>query len=201
VAQSKSSITKWVFISLGVLVAMLLGFATYMGVFHSVHVVETSYGPARLIYSTHRGPYEDLGASWERFQKQWQSAGLTTCHSLAIYLDAPDTPPQDLRSILGCEIGSLSQEDHAKLSEQFPVFEIPKMEVLSSQFPYRNMFSFMLGPMKVYPEIQRIMEEQGFQPAVGIEVYGDPENMETIQFILPKKEKRETFLPLEEAFR
>ncbi|MEQ8350940.1 MAG: hypothetical protein RH862_05615 [Leptospiraceae bacterium] len=198
--QNKGTLWKGLGIGFLALVLAFLGFYGYMGGFQEVTVSRTKFGPHTIIYATHRGPYEDLGASWEKFENRWKDAGLQTCESLAVYLDPPDTPPEELRSILGCRIDQLDAAQQETLSQKFSVFEFPAMESIYGEFPYRNMLSFMLGPIKVYPEFQKVMEEGNVQTSVAFEVYGDPDNMEKIQFIMPVEEPRSTFAPLEQAF-
>jgi len=197
--QSKSIWSRLALILVAILL-VFLGFYAYMGGFSSVQVTEVTYGPRTIIYAAHRGPYEEIGSSWEKFQTRWEAAGLKECRSLAIYLDPPDTPPEKLRSILGCTVEHLDAAEQERLAQQFPVFQVPAMESIRSEFPYRNMLSFMLGPIKVYPEFQRVMEEQKFQPAVAFEIYGNPESIKFIEFIMPSREPRSTFAPLEQAF-
>lgn len=189
---------------LGLLVLLILGglgFFAYMGGFRAVEVREGPFGPHTIIFATHKGPYENLEQSWEEFQSRWKEAGLKKCNSLSVYLDSPDTPPEELRTILGCTIDELSEEERLHLSEQFPVFTIPAMDSLLSEFPFRNGLSFMFGAMKVYPEFQKIMEERGLRPAVGFELYGDAESIESIEFAMPIREPVETFAPLKQAFQ
>ncbi|HBS05220.1 MAG TPA: hypothetical protein DEA96_09660 [Leptospiraceae bacterium] len=196
----KSKIWGRLAIALLAIVMIFLGLFAYMGGFSSVQVSEVTFGPHTIIYATHRGPYEEIGSSWEKFQSRWEKAGLKECKSLAIYLDPPDTPPEKLRSILGCNVEHLDASEQEKLAQEFPVFEIPAMQSMRSEFPYRNMLSFMLGPIKVYPEFQKVMEEKKLQPPVAFEIYGDPDHIEHIEFIMPMEEPRTTFAPLEDAF-
>ncbi|MCB1170397.1 MAG: hypothetical protein KDK25_08690 [Leptospiraceae bacterium] len=183
----------------GLAILLVAGYG-YMGGFRTVEVEEASFGPHTIIFATHRGPYENLEGSWKEFQAQWKAAGLKKCNSISVYLDAPDTPPDELRTILGCTVDELAEEERNALSARFPVFHIPAMDSIRSEFPFRNGLSFMVGAMKVYPEFQRVMEERQFQPAVAFEVYGDSDNIQQIEFVMPVNEPRETFAPLEDAF-
>ncbi|MCB1139022.1 MAG: GyrI-like domain-containing protein [Leptospiraceae bacterium] len=197
--MKKKIIVLFVLVLAGLLILAGVGYG-YMGGFRAVEVEEGSFGPHIMIFATHRGPYENLQSSWDDFQKSYEEAGLKKCHSLSVYLDAPDTPPEELRTIIGCAIDDLSDAERANLARRFPVFHIPAMDAMVSEFPFRNGLSFMLGAMKVYPEFQRVMQERNFQPAVAFEVYGDADNIQKIEFVMPISEPRETFAPLEAAF-
>jgi hypothetical protein len=195
--EKKGTVAKIVAAALATSIGAFVAFLAYMGLFTSPTVTEQVYPGGTIIYALHRGPYDEIGKSWESFERAWKSAGLKTCQSLAIYLDAPDTPPQDLRSVLGCLLpNNESVEDYS----DFPTFKIPAMRSLYATFPYRNMLSFMLGPVRVYPAMSARLEDLETTPSIAIEVYGDPESIETLEFYMPLEEPLSTFDPLKQAF-
>lgn len=172
----------------------------YMGGFVAVKIEQGAFGPSEIIYSTHVGPYQEIGESWARFDEEWQEAGLNSCDSLAIYLDPPDTPPEELRSILACQIDALTEDDKAALKEEFPSFVMPQSDALLSAFPFRNFASYMLAPRKVYPEMQKRMTAKNIVPPVGVELYGDMDNVREIRFAIPYGVDKTAYQPLFDAF-
>ncbi len=174
-------------ILLSLLIIFLIGagaFYAYMGGFQKIEVTRSKFGPVEIIYAQHRGPYKELGVAWSQFQKQWEAAGLKRCESLAIYLDPPGTPEDKLRSILGCQLDGLSEEQQAKLKAKLPTFVIPASQGFASTFPYKNMLSFFLGPKKVYPEFQALMKRENVKEPVAIEVYGVEGEIEGIWYFM-----------------
>lgn len=191
------------FISIIIAILFLLGtaFYAYMGGFSRVEVKRDTFGPISIFVYPHKGPYQNLNQSWEKFQKEWEAIGLTECSSLAIYLDSPDTPEEKLRSVLACKMDGLSELEKKAVEKQFVTFVIPKSNVLVASFPFRNVLSYFLAPTKVYPKFQEIISENKEQTSVSIEVYGGSLHfVDTIEFYMPLGIGREVFSPLEKLF-
>ncbi len=184
----------------GLFIALMLGMYTYLGGFSTVSVERGEFGPAEIVYSTHRGPYKGIGESWSKFQKQYEAAGITECDSLALYLDPPGTPEANLRSILACRIDALPAAQKMALKGKLRHFVVPKTKALVSSFPYKSGASFVLGPMKVYPAFQKIMEQEKIMPPLGIETYGMMKKIKVIGFVMPVEGNRTTYKQLIESF-
>ncbi len=185
-----------------VLAGAAAGFWAYMGGLKPVSIERASFGPADIVYTTHRGSYAGLGDSWERFQTEWQAAGATRCDSLAIYLDSPqETAQEDLRSVLACRVDTASQTDRAALEGAFPGFTIPQSDALRTTHPYKNYFSFMFAPIRVYPAMEKRMAEDGLNASIAIELYGsDAAPMNEIGFAVPVSGERSDYQDLMDAF-
>lgn len=193
---------KYIGITLGVLILFGITFYGYMGGFKQVTVSRESFEQTEIYYSTHKGPYENIGTSWENFQKDWESIGITDCDSLAVYLDAPDTEPSKLRSVLGCRLEGLSPEQKKQVAVKFKTFSFPKMNGLSASFPFKNFLSYFLAPTKVYPKFQEILIAESAETSVAIEIYGSSsKSIDTIGFFMPVGVSQAVFKPLEEAFQ
>ncbi len=194
------AILKWIGIVILVVAAAIAGFWAYMGGFASVAVERGTIGPIPIAYTTYRGPYSGIGDAWTGFQSEWEAAGATGCDSLAVYLDPPDTPPEKTRSILACRTDTASAQNAAALQSAFNSFTVPQSNALLAEFPFKNFFSYMVGPMKVYPAIQEMWPDN-FDPTVAIEIYGDTEaEMEKIGFAVPLDEDPAAYQPLRDAF-
>ncbi|TGL40377.1 hypothetical protein [Leptospira perdikensis] len=193
---------KYIGISIVTLIVLGIAFYGYMGGFQQVTVSRESFGPAEVYYTTHKGAYENIGASWENFQKDWESVGITDCDSLAIYLDSPDTEPEKLRSVLGCRLEGLSPEQKKQIEGKFKTFYMPKMNGLGASFPFKNFLSYFLAPTKVYPKFQEILVAETAETSVAIEIYGgSSKTVDKIGFFMPVGVSREVFKSLEEAFQ
>lgn len=190
-------IVLWI---VGILAALALGFFAYMGGFNTVTVREDRFGPMEFVYTTHKGPYENLSKAWGDFMPKWQEAKLKECLTLGVYLDKPGTPPDQLRTLIGCRIDGWDEADKAKARAAFPSATIPESPVLTASFPLRNFLSFFYAPTRVYPEIEKEIAKRGTQSHISIELYGSFTDMKDITFIVPLTQDLSPYQPLYDAF-
>jgi len=192
---------KTIGIVLGILIFIGISFYAYMGGFKTIEVKHQSFGPVEVFIYTHKGPYQNLNQSWEKFQKEWESIGITECNSLAIYLDPPGTPPENLRSILGCRMSGITENQIKSIQSKFVTFQIPQSDCLTTTFTFKNVFSYFLAPTKVYPKFQEMLTNESGKTSVAIEVYGGSAKfVDHIEFYMPLGISRDVFLPLEKLF-
>ena len=188
-----------------ILVAILLlagaGGYAYMGGFNKVEVTRGSFGPTEIAYTTYRGSYTQIGASWLAFAEELElTAGLTRCDALAVYLDEPDTAPEDQRAIMGCRTDGLNWAEKKSLYENFPLTVLPQSETLSASFPLKNFFSYILGPLKVYPAFAEYAEGHDLETVLAIELYGVDGEEEEIRYLMPVGIDESAYQDLYDAF-
>ena len=181
-------------------VVATVGYFGYMGGFKRVDVENGVFGPAEIVYATHVGPYRTLGQSWRTFQLDVEAAGLTTCDGLSIYLDPPGTPPEQLRTVIGCRIGDVTNAQKQALKEKLPSFVFPETPSLLASFPFKNDLSFMLAPRKVYPKFEKRIIEEGVEPPFAVEMYGQIRSAGAIRFAMPYGLEKTVYQPLFGAF-
>lgn len=191
---------KIVGIVIALIGAAIIGMYAYLGGFSKVEVTRGEFGPEKIIFFIHKGPYRNLAASWMEFEKQVKAAGLAECESLAVYLDPPTVPEEKLRSVLACRTSGLPESERLALEKTFKSFTIPRLTGLSSTFPFKSNFSYMLGPMKVYPEFGKAAEKETAKPVIGIEIYGVPGKMKEIRFFMPLGDSPADYQALYQAF-
>jgi hypothetical protein len=184
----------------GIVVLGFAGLYGYLGGFTSVAVTEQSFGPVEFVYSTHRGAYKNLSKSWDRFKEQWEAAGLEVCDSMAVYLDSPETPEDQLRSIIACRIDSLPTGVAPTVGTNLPSFTLPESMVIAGFFPFKTELSYFLGPMKVYPKFTEYMEENDIKPTIAIETYGVEGKQSKMGYYMPIGASQSQFKPLFDAF-
>lgn len=193
---------KKIVILIGILGVLGISFYAYMGGFQDVEVKDANFGSVEIFLYTHKGPYQNLNESWDKFQKEWESVGLKECHSMALYLDGPDTAPEKLRSVLGCRMDGLSDTEIKMVKSKMKTFLIPQMKCITATFPFKNVFSYFLAPTKVYPKFQETLSKQSSITSVAIEVYGGSSQfVDHIDFYMPVGVKREVFSQLELLFQ
>lgn len=191
---------RWIGVVVAVVLAALIAFYAYMGGFGRVDVAAAPFEAAEIVYHPHKGPYDTLPEAWSAFKAQWEAAGLESCDALAVYLDPPGTPPQAIRSVLGCRIGTLPANVKARLSAALPVFVLPRSEALRASFPYKNVLSFWLAPMRVYAAMNEQLTKRRVVPPLAIELYGLVEAISRIDFVMPLDKTRAEYQPLFEGF-
>lgn len=194
------TILKWLGGILAILLLLALALYAYLGGFRAIEIEKGAFGPAQIIFSTHIGPYQEIGESWMQFQSEWEDAGLAACDSLAVYIDPPGAPPEELRSIIACRIDALSEAQKHEWRKKFSNFKLPRTQAYVAAFPYKNFLSFMFEPMKVYPALQKRLEAKNITPPVGIETYGVEGEIEEIGFIIPYGVSTDSYQPLFDVF-
>ncbi len=134
------------------LAVILIGFLWYMGCFGSYEVDVRSMGPYNFVYEEYTGPYAQSGPVFTRMQEALASDGIGTNVWLGIYYDNPEeVSGDDLRS----ELGSIIDEVQVTvLPEDYSLRTIEADEYAVVKFPFKNMLSYMIGPMVVYPVLE-----------------------------------------------
>lgn len=193
-------IVRFLVVALLFAIAVIAGVFAYMGGFQKVEIARGSFGPAEIIFSTHRGPYREIGESWTDFVEDLEDVGFTRCDALAIYLDPPDAAPEDLRSILACRIDALGEAERSMLIDRFGHAVLPRTEAFTASFPYKNYASYFLAPMKVYPAFARHDGGEAGDPLLAIEIYGVEGEFDEIGFALPIGADRADYQALYDAF-
>ena len=136
-----------------VLVISILIFAGWLGVFSNITITEKMDGNYIIAGQEFVGDYAKVGQQMPRIDKKLKDVGLNCTRGFGIYYNNPDiTPKEKCRSYIGdiIEENDYSHiEDVKKLG--LKVDTIYKKKSLIIEFPYKNMMSFFVGPMKAYP--------------------------------------------------
>ncbi len=175
-------------------------FMVYMGSFKSINVSETVFEGREIIFTTHKGSYKELKTTWVSFEKDFKSLGLEKCQGLGVYLDNAETPPSELRSILACDLKTVSETVKASLKTKFSSIVLPEKKAFKSEFPYRNELSFFLGAMKVFPKLEKELKAKSLQPLLAIESYQLEGKDKKIDFFFPMELEKAEVSALFEAF-
>ena len=131
------------------IVVILIGASWYMGCMGSYEVDVRSMGPYNFVYEEYTGSYAESGEVFTRVYENLLEDGIGTTVGMGLYYDNPaDVSDEDLYS----ELGSIIDDVQATIlpdSYNFKVVDATEYAVV--KFPYRNMLSYMIGPMVVYP--------------------------------------------------
>jgi len=164
-------------IAVAALVIAALGALTYMGYFKTITFQKESVGPFMLAYQEHRGRYRDMGPVFHRVcgligQKQIPDV-LPACMAF----DDPNVAgPENCRAFCGMLIPPTAF--NASLSnwladQNVSVRQLPATQAYVTWFPFRNVYSYSLGPRKVYPAAMSLNASRiGVNDGGSLEVYG-----------------------------
>ncbi len=164
---------KIFFVILAIAIVLIVVFLFYMGTFTQVSIKEQEKGPYTFSYVEHVGPYHEVGKVMMALDSKMRDLGFNSTDGLGIYYDDPKKTPKDKRR---SEVGSIiTADDMDKIeanSGKLDFKTIEKKNYLVSEFPIKNMLSYMLGPMKIYPAFAKYLEEKRISvPNKGLELY------------------------------
>ncbi|MEO1015596.1 MAG: hypothetical protein AAFX08_10460 [Pseudomonadota bacterium] len=177
-----------------------VGFYAYLGGFSNVEASRGSFEETEIIFAVHKGPYQQVYRAWESFDAAREEVGLEACDGLSVYLDGPETPREEARTVIGCGIDNVTEDLKEALRARFPSTVLPSAEAMTATFPYKNPMSFAIGPMKVFPVLQERMAAEGHEASLGIETYGDVDAITEMTYYLPFGVAQGAYAPLYDAF-
>lgn len=156
-------------------VVIAAGFFTYMGVFSTPAAAEKVMGPYTLVYDSYVGDYKETGKVFDRIHNSLAADGITATKGIGIYYDNPSKTPKDqLRSDCGSVLEEKDSARVAELEKKYKVKMIPQQESVVTEFPVRNVLSYMIGPMKAYPALMQYAQQKGYKSGMMYELYDMP---------------------------
>lgn len=166
-------ILKWFLIVIAVLILLLLSFLYYMGAFKTITVSEKEMGPYTGIYESYTGDFSKVGQIIEKVSNRLKIDGVHPTRAFGIYYDDPRKVPADkLRSDLGAIIDDPMDMAKVRASKnKYKILTIAKSKSVVVKFPLKNMLSYMIGPMKAYPELNKYIEAKGLKVTKAYEIY------------------------------
>jgi hypothetical protein len=168
-------VLQYLALSAAGLLAALIVFLAYMGMFSTPAVVEKNMGPYTGVYEPFVGDYKKTGAVGMKIYESLKADGVETFKGFGIYYDDPRvTPGEKLRS----DVGSILEEkDLARvpeLAKKYRIKKLPARQSIVAEFPVRNPLSYMLAPMKTYPAITKYAQHKGCKYGMPYEIYDVP---------------------------
>ncbi len=188
---------KIIFIIVVLIFLSLLGPLLYLGGFKNIVPSELEIPGMNLVYVKNIGSYYEVGPVMNKVYEDLKAVGIESTVGAGIYLDNPQkTPKQELRSLVGSIV---SDNDALKAKEaNFSILKIKTGKGVMAEFPYKNILSYMLAPMKIYPEMQKYLEKNEIVPEGSLELYDVPNKKIQIFFELETSYVDEAMRTLEE---
>lgn len=168
-------ILKVLAIVLSVVFLVVLVILTHAGLFQPVVAVEKEVGPYTMVYQEYRGSYQQVKAVMDEVYYGLERLGVETYRGIGLYYD---NPQQVEAAQLRSEVGSILEEkdwsERERIEREFAVKTIPAQTALVAELPIRNPLSYLIGPQKVYRQVEAIWREQGYEdPDYSIEIYDE----------------------------
>ena len=165
-------------------------FLIYSGLFTKVHVQEKTVGPHILVYQNHKGSYKAIGTVLNKVYRVLNKKfKIKATHGFGIFYDKPGTVKEELlRSEGGVILDSKYKDKIDAIRKKLKVKKYPSTKSVVVIFPYKNQVSYILGPIKAYPVIQKYMKKKGYKAAPALEIYDIPGRK--ILYSMPIRKKK-----------
>ena len=169
-------ILKTILIILSVIIVVFTLFSWYIGLFTKVEVEEKVEGGYTVVGKEFVGQYAKAGKFMKDVDNELTELGITSTKGFGIYYDNPRTvAPEKCRSFVG---NILEEKDYGRIDELqskgFKVDTIPTTTSVIAYFPIKSDMSYMIGPIKVYPELSKYISDNGYKVTSSIEIYDVP---------------------------
>ncbi len=175
VRRAMKKVFKILALFLSIVFLIVLGFLTHAGLFQPVVAVEKEMGPFTMVYQEHSGPYYQVKDDMDEVYYGLERMGVITYRGIGLYYDDPkQVESADLRSEVGSILEEKDWSEIERIESEFAVKTIPAQTAVVAELPIRNPLSYMVGPQKVYRQVNRIWQEQGYaEPEYSLEIYDE----------------------------
>lgn len=121
-------------------------------------------GPYVMAYVTFTGEYKNVGPTMNKLYANLSGAGIISRTGAGIYYTDPATTSGDsLRSDVGSIIDVQQAKKLDKRSKDYKIQIITGGNKVIVEFPYKNSFSYMVGPIRAYPVMNKYLQEKGYK--------------------------------------
>lgn len=155
---------KIILVILIVLIIVITGIYAYYGGFSSVYIVESKQGGEIIVYENVTGDYSQAAeVSNKVYYTLLDNYKIETTKGFGIYYDNPqEVEKSKLRSEVGCILNALPDSvTMTNIVQKFNTRILPEGDYITAEFPMKGGLSIMIGIFKVYPVINKYLEEKG----------------------------------------
>jgi len=172
---------------IAVIVIIIAILAYWLGAFAKLNIEEAAAGPYVLVYEEHVGPYSGIKAVQDGiYYRLLNEEQISTTKGFGIYYDNPKVVDKEkLRSIGGVILEEEYADRIPDLEKNFKLKRLGEGQVITTSIPFKNPLSVMVGIFKVYPAIERYVEEKGYDMGEMMEIYDVPNKK--IIYLMPLK--------------
>lgn len=164
---------KKVLIFIGVLGVLAFAFIAYSGAFTTVAITEKELGPYTMVLMKHKGSYYKTKAVFDEVDAVLKKS-IDTKKLLAVglyYDDPAKVKEEELRSECGFIIEKGDLDKIGTLKDGLIIKEVKRSLYAVGEFPLKTFLSYMIGPMKAYPQLTVYGKGKKFTGDFGMEIY------------------------------
>jgi hypothetical protein len=185
--------SRVVLLGVALVISSVLIFMGYIGFFAKINIEDKEEGGYTVVGKEFVGEYSKVGKSMLDVDKELKNVGIASTKGFGIYYDDPQKVPSDkCRSLVG---DILEEKDLNRIEELkgkgFKVDTITRISSIVAYFPIKSSWSYMIGPMKVYPEFSKYISEKKYKTTKSIEIYDVPNKK--IIFIMPYSKQESSY--------
>lgn len=171
-------LVKILFTVLAVVIIGLTAAYVYYGGFKTVHFEEKETGGELFVYEDVIGDYNQSPVYMDSvYYSLIHNFNIETTRGAGLYFDNPqDVEKSKLRSRVGCLLDTTPDSlTLVKIRERHKVEELPRQKYIVTEFPHRGTMSVFVGLMKVYPAMNKYLEEKSYKDNTPVmEIYDVP---------------------------
>lgn len=159
------------------LVLILIGIYAFYGGFTNVKCTIAEQGGETLVYKEIKGDYSQSGDVMNKmYYALINDNKIETFKGFGIYYDNPQKVEKSkLRSEVGCILEPVDTVKVFWLKGKYSIKVCPIKKYIVTEFPHKGNMSIMVSIMKVYPALNKYMEENGYEQNVPVmEIYDMP---------------------------
>ncbi len=158
---------------LTVLIAGIVIFLGFNGLFINPVAKEQVMGPYSYAYMDFMGPYSKTFPVFAEVYKKLKNAGIENTVGIGLYHDDPAKVPADqLRSSCGSVIDESDIEKAGEIG--LKTGKIDAKDSIVVEFPVKSSITYMIAPSKCYPVLTKYAKDNGYQMMAPFEVYDMP---------------------------
>ena len=176
---------KKFFIILAVIVAIIVAFLGYEGLFTKAVAFEGEEGGYTLIGVDHKGAYKNIGTVFENLRKSTEKAGLKNLKYAAVYFDDPQTVKEEnLRSLAAVIVENQADANKLMKIEGAHTFNIEKGHAVICDMKNWDLVSMIIAITKAYPALGDYAKQHPFKtpPKHFYELYKEGSTRFVMQF-------------------
>ncbi len=155
---------KFLFVFTSILLLIFV-FLIFNGIFRSPEVVEKQVPGYQLMCIDFRGPYHEIGPTFESLTAKCKEAGVVP-NLLGIYLDNPETVAEENLRSKACVI--VNSADSAKMAALgCTPYNLPGGSALTVDWSYSNILEMMIGIFKSYAALGEKSKDLNCREQIG----------------------------------
>jgi len=172
-------VLKIVVAIIAVICAVILIGLAYYGMFSNIMFKISKQGGETFVYEEMKGDYSQTPHLMDKiYYSLLDSEKITATKGCGIYYDDPNKVEKNkLYSEVGCIVENIDNAKLNELKQKYKVKVIPVEQCISTEFPYKGQLSVLVGLMKIYPAMNRFIEENQYSNTGAVtEIYDMPNN-------------------------